>query len=308
MGAPLRRRRRPDPLPRRRRPRSPPHRRRRPPDAPDSRAAYALGPHAPGATTCARAARPPARRAAHAGRLPVAHRPAALRRSGSSWRAHAAGRLREARRARRRGERPVAADGLPVRHQRAGARHPGDDARAGPRRRLRRGRAGAALSPGGCAAPPARAPAARVLVLARRARRRAQPARRGRARSCRARTTTVPSPARTPAAAASSRTSTRCWPSIRPPGTTGCWSSTTTWRLPRGFLDAFVFLAERFGLRLAQPAHRARSHAAWTVTRRRPGQRRPRDGVRRDRPGVRVHAPTFETLLPVPAAARRLGT
>ena len=27
--------------------------------------------------------------------------------------------------------------------------------------------------------------------------------------------------------------------------------------LPRGFLDRFLFLAERFGLQLAQPAHRA---------------------------------------------------
>ena len=27
--------------------------------------------------------------------------------------------------------------------------------------------------------------------------------------------------------------------------------------LPRGFLDAFLFLVERFGLQLAQPAHRA---------------------------------------------------
>jgi hypothetical protein len=40
--------------------------------------------------------------------------------------------------------------------------------------------------------------------------------------------------------------------------------------LPRGFLDSFLFLAERFGLRIAQPAHRHRSHAAWAVTRRRP--------------------------------------
>jgi len=39
--------------------------------------------------------------------------------------------------------------------------------------------------------------------------------------------------------------------------------------LPRGFLDQFVFLAERFHLALAQPAHRHRSHAAWAVTRRR---------------------------------------
>jgi GT2 family glycosyltransferase len=39
--------------------------------------------------------------------------------------------------------------------------------------------------------------------------------------------------------------------------------------LPRGFLDQFLFLAERFHLALAQPAHRHRSHAAWGVTRRR---------------------------------------
>lgn len=41
--------------------------------------------------------------------------------------------------------------------------------------------------------------------------------------------------------------------------------------LPHGFLDRFLFLAERFSLDLAQPAHRAASHAAWRVTRRRRG-------------------------------------
>ncbi len=39
--------------------------------------------------------------------------------------------------------------------------------------------------------------------------------------------------------------------------------------LPRGFLDRFLFLCERFSLTLAQPAHRLDSHAAWSVTRRR---------------------------------------
>jgi hypothetical protein len=39
--------------------------------------------------------------------------------------------------------------------------------------------------------------------------------------------------------------------------------------LPRGFLDRFLFVCERFSLQLAQPAHRLRSHAAWQVTRRR---------------------------------------
>ena len=33
--------------------------------------------------------------------------------------------------------------------------------------------------------------------------------------------------------------------------------------LPRGFLDRFLFLCERFSLTLAQPAHRLHSHAAW---------------------------------------------
>ena len=42
-------------------------------------------------------------------------------------------------------------------------------------------------------------------------------------------------------------------------------------KLPRSFLDDFVFLCERFSLALAQPAHRLRSHAAWPVTRRHPG-------------------------------------
>jgi GT2 family glycosyltransferase len=41
--------------------------------------------------------------------------------------------------------------------------------------------------------------------------------------------------------------------------------------LPRGFLDRLLFLAERLRFDLVQPAHRARSHAAWRVTRRRAG-------------------------------------
>jgi GT2 family glycosyltransferase len=70
--------------------------------------------------------------------------------------------------------------------------------------------------------------------------------------------------------------------------------------LPSGFLDAFVFLAERFELRLAQPAHRARSHAAYALTRRRAGS-----VVRQTRfieigPVFAFHAATFETLLPFP--------
>jgi hypothetical protein len=41
--------------------------------------------------------------------------------------------------------------------------------------------------------------------------------------------------------------------------------------LPDRFLDRFVGLCERFDLAMAQPAQSRSSHAAWTVTRRRPG-------------------------------------
>jgi GT2 family glycosyltransferase len=41
--------------------------------------------------------------------------------------------------------------------------------------------------------------------------------------------------------------------------------------LPRHFLDTFLACAEAGDLRLAQPAHRRHSHAAWEVTRRRTG-------------------------------------
>lgn len=70
--------------------------------------------------------------------------------------------------------------------------------------------------------------------------------------------------------------------------------------LPKGFLDNFIFLAERFQLRLAQPAHRRRSHAAWEVTRR-----RVRDVVRETAyveigPVTAFQAVTFPSLLPFP--------
>jgi GT2 family glycosyltransferase len=70
--------------------------------------------------------------------------------------------------------------------------------------------------------------------------------------------------------------------------------------LPDGFLDAFLFLAERFELQIAAPAHRHRSHAAWQVTRRRRGSI-----VRETRyveigPVCAFHRPTFDVLLPFP--------
>ena len=70
--------------------------------------------------------------------------------------------------------------------------------------------------------------------------------------------------------------------------------------LPAGFLDTFVFLAERFDFQIAQPAHRHRSHAAWQVTRRRRGC------VARDTAYVEIgpvtafHRTTFDALLPFP--------
>jgi hypothetical protein len=70
--------------------------------------------------------------------------------------------------------------------------------------------------------------------------------------------------------------------------------------LPGGFLDAFVFLAERFELRLAQPAHRARSHAAWQVTRRRTGSLVRETAYVEIGPIVGLHRSTFDELLPFP--------
>jgi hypothetical protein len=70
--------------------------------------------------------------------------------------------------------------------------------------------------------------------------------------------------------------------------------------LPRGFLDAFLFLAERFGLRVAQPAHRARSHAAWPVTRRHAGSLVRETAYVEIGPVTAFQAVTFDVLLPFP--------
>jgi hypothetical protein len=70
--------------------------------------------------------------------------------------------------------------------------------------------------------------------------------------------------------------------------------------LPHGFLDRFLFLAERFELRLAQPAHRRRSNAAWEVTRRRPASVVRETALVEIGPVTALHADTFEALLPFP--------
>jgi GT2 family glycosyltransferase len=70
--------------------------------------------------------------------------------------------------------------------------------------------------------------------------------------------------------------------------------------LPRGFLDRFLFLCERFSLVLAQPAHRLHSHAAWPVTRRRPGSVVRETCFVEIGPVTAFARQTFATLLPFP--------
>jgi hypothetical protein len=70
--------------------------------------------------------------------------------------------------------------------------------------------------------------------------------------------------------------------------------------LPSGFLDQFLFLAERFGLRLVQPAHRHRSHAAFAVTRRRAGSVARETAFVETGPASAFHATVFDRLLPFP--------
>lgn len=70
--------------------------------------------------------------------------------------------------------------------------------------------------------------------------------------------------------------------------------------LPRDFLNRFVFLAERFDLALAQPAHRWRSHAAYSVTRRRPGAVLRETAFVEIGPLCALRALTFDEFLPFP--------
>jgi GT2 family glycosyltransferase len=74
--------------------------------------------------------------------------------------------------------------------------------------------------------------------------------------------------------------------------------------LPRGFLDAFLCATERAGLRLAQPAHRLHSHAAWPVTRRRPATTVRETTFVEIGPVTSFHRDTFDVLLPFPEGLR----
>jgi GT2 family glycosyltransferase len=70
--------------------------------------------------------------------------------------------------------------------------------------------------------------------------------------------------------------------------------------LPHGFLDRFLLLAERFGFELAQPAHAFASHAAWDVTRRRPGVLAHRTRFVEIGPVTALSARAAKALLPFP--------
>jgi GT2 family glycosyltransferase len=70
--------------------------------------------------------------------------------------------------------------------------------------------------------------------------------------------------------------------------------------LPRGFLDRFLFLCERFSLQLAQPAHCLDSHAAWPLTRRHSGSVVRETGFVEIGPVTAFARTTFPVLLPFP--------
>jgi glycosyltransferase involved in cell wall biosynthesis len=70
--------------------------------------------------------------------------------------------------------------------------------------------------------------------------------------------------------------------------------------LPRRFLGGFLCLAERFHLRIAAPAHRIRSHAAWRLTRRRWATVARETAFVEIGPVTALHRDTFAALLPFP--------
>jgi GT2 family glycosyltransferase len=70
--------------------------------------------------------------------------------------------------------------------------------------------------------------------------------------------------------------------------------------LPAGFLDDLIAAAERLDLTLAQPAHRCHSHAAWTVTHRRPFALARETAFVEIGPVTLIRADAFAALLPFP--------
>src|SRR5436190_2760647 len=70
--------------------------------------------------------------------------------------------------------------------------------------------------------------------------------------------------------------------------------------LPHGFLDRFLFLAERLGFQLAQPALTHSSHAAWPVMRRRRWTVARTTHMVEIGPLTAFEAPVADALLPFP--------
>jgi hypothetical protein len=77
--------------------------------------------------------------------------------------------------------------------------------------------------------------------------------------------------------------------------------------LPARFLDGFLHLAGRWRLRIAAPAHRLRSHAAWRLTRRQWGSVVRETAFVEIGPVTALHRDTFEALLPFPAVGMGWG-
>jgi hypothetical protein len=70
--------------------------------------------------------------------------------------------------------------------------------------------------------------------------------------------------------------------------------------LPAGFLDGFLYLAERWQLALAAPAHRMLSHAAWRLTRRQWGSVVRETAFVEIGPLTALHGDVLDALLPFP--------
>ena len=77
--------------------------------------------------------------------------------------------------------------------------------------------------------------------------------------------------------------------------------------LKPGFLDGFIFLLERHGLRIAQPAQTLGSHAAWNVIRRRPFSAVRETSFVEIGPVTAFHRETFDVLLPFPPLRQAWG-
>ena len=120
------------------------------------------------------------------------------------------------------------------------------------------------------------------------------------ARSLRARATTSRCTSARRASSGSFRTSTACSPPTPPTSCDWLVVVDDDVVLPPHFLDRLLFLAERFDLQLVQPAHRARSHAAWRVTRRRARGRGRQTPFVEIGPVTAFARATFPTLLPFP--------